>query len=167
MTESQREASLRFLCGKSSEGELFAAFGHNFSETPNDLIPFLQQAREDRNADDVEFCLGLVFRFRPTVDCVPLLGELLAADFHTCHEDIIGALQDAADARSIPFLRQAVLMKPQLEYLAYDDYGAYYKKCFWALRTIGTPDAIAVIREFASSEDSVAREQALYRLSRI
>jgi hypothetical protein len=86
---------------------------------------------------------------------------------HVDHEQIIRALQLAADPYSIPFLRQAVLLKPRLEYLAYDDYGAYYKKCFWALRAIGTPEAIDVIREFAASADAAAKAQALYRLSRI
>ena len=167
MTEPQREACLQFACGKISDDELFTAFGRDFSATPNDTVPLLQQACDDRNADDVEFALGLFFRFQPTANYVPLLCELLVADFHTRHEDIIGALQDAADTCSIPFLRQAVLLKPQLEYLDYDDYGAYYKKCFWALRAIGTPDAIAVIREFTTSEDSAASEQALYRLSKI
>lgn len=91
----------------------------------------------------------------------------LVLEDHLDHEHIIGWLQDMADPYSIPFLRQAVLLKPRLEYLAYDDYGSYYKKCFWALRAIHTPEAIAVIREFTTSEDSVAREEALYRLSRI
>ena len=91
----------------------------------------------------------------------------LVQEDHFEHEDIIRALQDAAAPYSIPFLRQAVLLKPRLEYLAYDDYGSYYKKCFWALRAIGTPEAIAVIREFTTSTDSVAKEQALYRLSKI
>jgi hypothetical protein len=167
MTEPQREACLKFTCGGVAEDELFAAFGRDFSETPNDTISLLQQASDDRNADDVEFALSLLFHFQPTADYLPLVCELLAADFHTRHEDIIGALQAAADARSIAFLRQAVLIKPRLEYLAYDDYGSYYKKCFWALRAIGTPDAIDVIREFTTSEDSAASEQAVYRLSKI
>lgn len=93
-------------------------------------------------------------------------ARLLQTD-HLDHEEIISDLQDAADPYSIPFLRQAVLLKPCLEYLAYDDYGSYYKKCFWALRAIGTPQAVAVIREFTTSEDLAAKEQALYRLSRI
>jgi hypothetical protein len=91
----------------------------------------------------------------------------LVQEDHLEHEDIIRALQHAADPYSIPFLRQAVLLKPRLEYLAYDDYGSYYKKCFWALRAIGTPEAIAVIQEFTLSEDAAAREQSLYRLAQI
>jgi hypothetical protein len=91
----------------------------------------------------------------------------LVQEDHHDHEDIIRFLQDAADPYSIPFLRQAVLLKPRLKYLAFDDYGSYYKKCFWALRAICTPEAISVIREFTTSEDAAAREQALYRLSKI
>ncbi len=58
-------------------------------------------------------------------------------------------------------------MKPRLSYLDYDDYGAYYKKCFWALNAIGTDDAIAIIEEFASSKDSVIKREALYRMSKL
>ncbi len=93
-------------------------------------------------------------------------GKLLLED-HLDHEQIIRFLQNAEDPYAIPFLKQAVLLKPRLKYLDYDDYGSYYKKCFWALKAIGTPDAIAVIREFTASEDKAAREQALYRLSEI
>ena len=65
------------------------------------------------------------------------------------------------------FSGKAIFLKPRLKYLDYDDYGSYYKKCFWALWAIGTPEAIAVIREFMTSEDAAAKEQALYRLSKI
>jgi HEAT repeat protein len=167
MTEPQREACLQFALKRISQGELFVALGRDLSTTPNDTIQLLRQARDARSAYDVDSSLDLLFRFQPTVDYVPLLCELLVDDFHSRHEDIIGALQDAADTYSIPFLRQAILLKPQLAYLSYDNYGSYYKKCFWALKAIGSPEAIAVIREFTNSEDSVAREQAIYRLSKI
>src|ERR1700722_11115959 len=91
----------------------------------------------------------------------------LVLEDHLDHEQIIFFLQHTADPYAIPFLKQAALLKPRLEYLAYDDYGSYYKKCFWALRAIGTPEAIAVIREFTTSEDEAAKAQALYRLSKI
>jgi HEAT repeat protein len=167
MTDAQRKAYWQFALKKIPEGELFAAFECNFREAPSETVRVLQQARAECSAEDVEIALALIFRYEPSADYVPLLCELLLADFHTRHEDIILALQHAAAPYSIPYLKEAVLLKPRLEYLAYDDYGAYSKKCFWALRAIGTPEAIAVIREFTSSEDLVAREQALYRLSKL
>ena len=91
---------------------------------------------------------------------------LLRTD-HYDHEEIIRFLQDAADPHAIPFLKQAVFLKPQLAYLDYDDYGAYYKKIFWALRAIGTKEAIETIQDFISSEDSVIQKEAAYRFAKI
>ena len=167
MTASQREACLKFAHGKISEDKLFAAFGKDFRKSPNDTMQIMQQALDDRSSDDVDFALGILFRFWPTADCVPLLCELLVADFHHRHEDIIDTLNSPAEVYSVPFLRQAILLKPRLAYLAYDDYGTFYMKCFSALRGIATPEAVAVVREFTTSEDLVARKESLYWLSRI
>ena len=99
---------------------------------------------------------------RITDACARLLHE-----DHYDHEELIRFLQDAGDPYAISFLRQAILLKPRLSYLDYDDYGFYYKKCLWALQSIGTVEAIAVIREFAASMDDALREQARYRLAKI
>lgn len=101
-----------------------------------------------------------------TQSVVELCERLLQTE-HFEHDEIIGYLQDFAAPYSIPFLREAVFMKPRLSYLDYDDYGSYYKKCFWALKAIGTDEAIKTIEEFASSDDSVIKREALYRLSKI
>lgn len=100
-------------------------------------------------------------------DSVKARCELLLEVGHCSHEDIISSLQDERDPYAVPYLREAILLKPRLEYLAYDDYGSYYKKCFWALRDMGTSEAIAVIEEFAESPDPIIRGQAAYRLSKI
>lgn len=92
--------------------------------------------------------------------------DLLLLTDHLEHEEIIRFLQDAADPYAINFLKKAVFLKPQLKYLDYDDYGAYYKKIFWALQEIGTKEAIEVIKEFTMSEDSIIKKEATYRLSK-
>ena len=86
---------------------------------------------------------------------------------HQEHESIVRYLQDHPDPLSVPFLEKAIIRKPRLKYLDYDDYGAFYKKCLWALQAIGTPAAIAVIRKCAVSQKPALRSQALYRLSKI
>ena len=105
-------------------------------------------------------------KLRDGHDAPPEWDRLLQED-HFEHEDIIRVLQDRADPASVPILRRAIALKPRLSYLSYDDYGAYYRKCLWALQAIGTPEAIAVIDECAHSAEPALREQALYRLSRI
>ncbi len=86
---------------------------------------------------------------------------------HFEHEDTILFLEFNPDPRSVPHLREAIELKPKLEYLDYDDYGAYYKKCLWALQEIGTPEAIEIIRESANSNIPELAEQARHRLKRI
>jgi hypothetical protein len=86
---------------------------------------------------------------------------------HFEHEDIIHFLEFNPDPRSVPRIRDAINLKPQLKYLDYDDYGAYYKKCLWALQKIGTPEAVQLIKDCAESEITALRDQARYRLEKI
>jgi len=59
------------------------------------------------------------------------------------------------------------MLKSKLKYLDYDDYGAYYKKCFWALYSIDTEDALGLIHYYCDSTDEILREQAQYRANKI
>lgn len=93
--------------------------------------------------------------------------EQLLLTTHCDHEAIVRLLQDNADGASVPYLRQAIALKPSLAHLAYDDYGAFYKKCLWALQEIATPDALAAIKEYARSDIEPLRNEAQYRLQRI
>ena len=86
---------------------------------------------------------------------------------HFEHEDIILFLEFNPDPRSVPHIREAIDLKPKLEYLAYDDYGAYYKKCLWALQKIGTSEALQVIKDSTASPIPELRVHAEYRLRRI
>lgn len=86
---------------------------------------------------------------------------------HEEHENILRLLQDYPESESVPYLREVIRLKPALAYQSHDDYGAFYKKCLWALQDIGTPDALAAIEECAASDDTALRTQAEYRLKRI
>ena len=101
------------------------------------------------------------------VESIQELCEKLLELNHVEHEGIIRILQDRADPFAIPYLKNAIELKPQLEYLAYDDYGGYYKKCLWALQAIGTSEAIQLIQELTLSECRELSEQAKYRIYRI
>lgn len=95
-----------------------------------------------------------------------LRQRLLDTD-HDEHEEIVRQLQDYPEAESVEYLQRAIELKPKLSHLDYDDYGSFYKKCLWALQEIGTPQALAVISQCASSQDKALREQAAYRMTRI
>lgn len=128
----------------------------------------LEAAIVNRNADVVEAGLWLArVGDMPQETYFALACRLVVEDWHHQHENLIGELQDAEDPRAVPYLRQAIDLKQRLDYLDFDDYGSYYKKCLWALQAIGNEEAIAIIRECATSDIEVLREQAIYRLSKI
>jgi hypothetical protein len=93
--------------------------------------------------------------------------EWLSLTSHRDHEEIVRLLQDNPSNDSVPCLRSVIGLKPQLRHLDYDDYGAFYKKCLWALQDIGTPDARALIEECSHSDVPELRKEARYRLKRI
>jgi len=95
--------------------------------------------------------LGLVFQFRPAADYVPLLCELLLADFHTRHEDIALTLERLKDPRSLEALYHAA--HAHFPYLDYDDNFALPRKCTWALARIGTPEAFDRLRQLVDSSN--------------
>jgi HEAT repeat protein len=48
----------------------------------------------------------------------------------------------------------------------WDEFGQLARKAVWALAAIGTPDAMAVVREAADDERDKPREAAIYELRR-
>lgn len=100
-------------------------------------------------------------------DYVAVEREELLRTTHYDHEEIVRTLQFHPEPASVPYLRAAIALKPSLRYLDYDDYGAFYKKCLWALQDIGTQEALAVIEECSRSADIALCKQAQYRLQRI
>jgi hypothetical protein len=132
------------------------------------VLEQLQAAILNRNRRVVEAALWIAPAFGvPFPIYFNLACQLLAEDWHISHENLIGKFQDAKDPRAVPHLRKAIELKPRLEYLDYDDYGAYYKKCLWALKAIGTLEAVAVIKECANSDIEALRDEARYRMTKI
>ena len=58
------------------------------------------------------------------------------------NEDIIDALSEGQDPAAVPGLRRAVRWVPDA-----DEFGQQPRKVVWALQRIGTPEALAAIRD--------------------
>jgi HEAT repeat protein len=106
--------------------------------------------------------IGATFGF--TADHVPLLCELLRAEWHWSHESIVTALQRLKDPRAVDALYDASLVSHG--YLAYDEFYGLARKCTWALADIGTPDALAKLRQMAGSENPLVAGYAQKRIDR-
>ena len=95
---------------------------------------------------------------------VPLLGELLVADWHARHEDVARLLQELADPASVPALRRGAEL--DLPY-AVDDGRALSRRCLWALSDIRTPEAVVALDERALSSRATVRDLALHHRAKV
>jgi len=166
MTPQQQSALIDLFQKKITEAKFLALYGITREQIPAAVSASLKQALENKDADLVDYALLLGFKFTFPDDIVGLLNELVTQPWHIKHEDIIGLLQRHRNPSSVPAIRAAIELKPTLDYLDYDDYGSYYKKCLWALSDIGTLEAITLIKECTASPDEALRNEAEYRLGK-
>ncbi len=167
MNETQGNAVLEYSLDRLSEGEFLINYDISKQEIPAEIEKQLSKALDERNSDNVELALMLGFKYEFSESVLPILHRLLECIWHSKHEDIIGLLQGFSSPLSVKPLCNAVELKEQLDYLNYDDYGSYYKKCFWALNSIGNDEAIDTIRGFSNHQAPIISEQAKYRLSKL
>lgn len=167
MNDKQKQLILNLCTGEIDKARFLSAYGIGETDVSSEVSSSLKEAEAEHDADGVEYALMLGSAFSMPDDILSLIHNLVIQDWHTRHEDMIAILQKKANPESVVVLQQAIMLKPKLEYLDYDDYGSFYKKCLWALQAIGTPQAISVISECAASDDAALKEQAEYRLAKI
>lgn len=96
-----------------------------------------------------------------------ILNTLLINPNHYSHQYVTWLLQHIKSPTSIPYIKQVLESKfSYLEY-TYSESGVIAKWFSWALASIGTKEAIDIIREYTESEDEEVKNEMLYRLSRI
>lgn len=78
------------------------------------------------------------------------------------HEDIVDVLAEIRDPASVDCLREALWWQPE-----WDEFRNLGVKCIWALAAIGTPDAVAAIRDAATCQAFKVREAAAHELKRL
>ncbi len=95
------------------------------------------------------------------------LNALLVMPGHQMHQAVTMEIQELGSASSVPFIRSVLEGGfGMLEYTS-SDTETIAKWFSHALARIGTPEAIALIREFSESSDAGVAEEMRYRLERI
>lgn len=114
----------------------------------------LRMAMAARDGDSLAAAIGTLHLCS---DAVPMLSELLLADWHQAHEDIAFELGLTGDPRTIEALSMAARM--QFAYLIeWGNLQAFQRKCAYALARIGTLESRQVLEGLAREEDPHLRE---------
>jgi HEAT repeat protein len=95
----------------------------------------------------------------PSRSYTDVLCEVLALREELNNDDLVDTLAEIADPNSVECLREALHWNPP-----WDEFGQLARKVVWALAAIGTPEAMAVVREAAHDEREKPREAAIREL---
>jgi HEAT repeat protein len=159
--ETQRQI-LDLLLKRIPEEEFLSRLG-----LPKDGVsPFansvLRSALEEKDPDAVDAGISLMYHFGYDTSFLDALNALAVEPWHKRHEDIVFALGKLKAPSSIPALAQSA--QARYAYLEDDEAFALGSKSIFALRNIGTPEAIRIIGDLARSDNEVLRKTAIGRL---
>ena len=127
-------------------------------------IGLLRDAVRRRDGVDVEMALIVVATFEATPEFLTPLTELISADWHQKHEDVVSVLDRLRDPAALPALYEATQWIP--DYLDYDESRALARKAIWAIGKTPGPAAEQILVRLSRSEDDILREEAERQLDR-
>lgn len=96
---------------------------------------------------------------------MPLLLELLLADWHECHEDVVFTLGLIGDPRAIDTISKAALI-PFEGLVKWGNLHEFQRKCAYALARIGTLESKSALEALVKQPDTQIREYAQEGLHR-
>lgn len=166
MTGKQIRILDEYYSGKLSRGRFFQEFGKEIED-----IEFvkreLKQAIKSKNEDHIERAISLIWFYHDYSKFIDELNCLLVEPNHKSHQVITKTIQDLKNPKSVPFIKMA--LESNFEYLKYtfSDSDAIAKWFSWALFSIGTEEAINLIKEYTKSEDEGIRNEMIYRLNKV
>lgn len=142
--------------------DVFMAWLAKFSDVESRVVEGLRRAR--RKDDWLMFEKYVIVAFwRPSNLYTQDLCEVLKDHTEEINfEDIVEVLAAVRDPASIDCLEEIIWWEPE-----WDEYRHLAIKAVWTLATIGTPEALAVLRDVASCEAEPVREAAARELKRI
>jgi hypothetical protein len=98
---------------------------------------------------------------------IEMFNRLVLKSGHRKHQAIIFALQQAKNPSSIPFLQKALENGFDIYKYTCSEDATIAKWFSYALYSIGTKEAIQVIKDFSKSENEEIAEEMKYRLAKI
>gem|GEM_PF-1994119 len=151
----------RSVLAKPQLGQAVRAEGRKRAMPLSDLeIAFKQQ-----DSKALEVALGDAFNNGLLEVSAPVLIDLCRTRWHTCHEDVVSALQKVGDVSAVEAIEEAAYV--DFAYLNYDDYFGLARKATWALADIGGISAKEALQRIATSPNSVKAAYANKKIGRL
>ena len=127
----------------------------NLFRFKSELFSLLNENIEKKDSWGIESTLAIMFWDGVDKDYLDILLSLLDQKWHYAQENIVSALEDIKDPRSIDKLYETAIHIPDD-----DEMRSLAIKCIQALWAINTPEAIEKLKLLQQSSDSILHENA-------
>ena len=164
MTTDEQQRVLDLITKRISDGAFLRSFCITRDGATKLSLDTLETAYVQGNPDDVEMGLLIGFHFGFSPAHLDVLCRLSEADWHMQHENVVLALGELIDKRSVDTLYRAALKSHA--YLEYDEGRALTLKAVMALGRIEDRAAVEKLRLLAESNEPLIRKHALRQLDR-
>ena len=168
MMPEQQQQLLEYFTGRMSIDKLVDILQADPRRDDTYVTAELRNAIQKGDRNELDACIHLLWISEDVKPFTDIMNELLVNPNHTQHQQIAKTLQD--DVRSpstIPFVEK--VLATHFDFLAYtcSESDVIAKWFSWLLYAIGTPEAIAVIRQYAEDPDPGISKEMKYRLNSI
>ncbi len=126
---------------------------------------FIENALQSNDENLAEASCAIYFYFNDKVKLEKHLNQLIINPNHKSHQRLVKHLQDDLKyPSSVPYIRKA--LESNFDYLQYtcSDDDAIAKWFSHALHSIGTKEAIDLMKEYANSANQKIKDEMRYRL---
>jgi hypothetical protein len=125
-------------------------------------VRLLDEATLAADGEALEYALIVIFAFGMPDRSRRLLAELLRAEWHQSHEDLVTLVGELHDPATLDALRAMTEWVP--DYLGFDESQALARKAVWAILGIPGDQSAEILQELLASDSGAVREEAAHVL---
>ena len=167
MDEEIKELVKLYTSGTIGKTQFVSDIKEEIGRGLDDFKNWFQLIIQRKDNKELEFGLTILYAFEKENNCIDIVHQLILEPWHDRYEQLAHDLQARKKVESIPYLKEA--MQCKFDFLESYSTGTrqFINQCGHALGSIGTEEAISVIRELSHSQDDILRDEMRYRLSKI
>ncbi len=131
----------------------------------------LTDAYKTNDSKKIEYLLYSLFLMLDSIkdlsvhEYCDVLDELLLADWHCKHEDIVRLLIECGDSKSIDYIYKAIYLK--FDYLLWDDNYSFEKFCIHALVKIDNEKSLEYLQKLCLHDNKIISECAKKQMDKL
>jgi hypothetical protein len=167
MSIKEKKLLQQVVNGDISLEDFYLSFPTDVRKDKAFVISEISKALSSKTPKGLDLCINLIWLSGNCADFTLILNELLLNTQHRHHQFVVKCIQDNKNPSSIHHIDKA--LAKGFEHLSYtcSEPQVIAKWFSWALYSIGTPEAIAIMKKYANSNDEGIKSEMTYRLSKM